>query len=123
MTANFNYLHEEDFNDKTKLQRSLLARHLSVFYINNMSLKRNLTSLTAYLDCIRYDLPKIGISETWLRDIVCDLYVICGYPANTQRNKHVFITSNTQRNKHVIIMSKRRFDVIITCLLRCVFAG
>ena len=31
--------------------------------------------------------------------------------------------ANTQRNKHVIITSKRRFDVIITCLLRCVFAG
>ena len=29
-------------------------------------------------------------------------------PANTQRNKHVFITS-------------KRFDSIITCLLRCVF--
>ena len=31
--------------------------------------------------------------------------------------------SNTQRNKHIIITSKRRFDVIITCLLRCVFEG
>ena len=29
----------------------------------------------------------------------------------------------TQRNKHVIITSKRRFDAIITCLLRFVFAG
>ena len=29
---------------------------------------------------------------------------------------------HTQRNKHVIITSKRHFDVIITCLLRCVFA-
>ena len=29
--------------------------------------------------------------------------------------------TNTQRNKHVIITSKRRFDVIITCLLRFVF--
>ena len=28
-----------------------------------------------------------------------------------------------QRNKHVIITSKRRFDVIITCLLRYVLAG
>ena len=31
--------------------------------------------------------------------------------------------TNTQHNKHVIITSKRRFGVIITCLLRCVFAG
>ena len=31
--------------------------------------------------------------------------------------------ANTQRNKHVIITSKRRFGVIITCLLRCVFSG
>ena len=33
------------------------------------------------------------------------------------------IPANTQRNKHVIITSKRRFDVLITCLLRGVFAG
>ena len=39
------------------------------------------------------------------------IHVVHGLPANTQRNKHVIITS------------KRRFDVIITCLLRCVFAG
>ena len=31
--------------------------------------------------------------------------------------------TNTQRNKHVIVTSKHRFDVIITRLLRCVFAG
>ena len=35
----------------------------------------------------------------------------------------VKIPENTQHNKHVIITSKRRFDVIITWLLRCVFAG
>ena len=33
------------------------------------------------------------------------------------------LLANTQRNKQVIITSKRRFDVIITCLLRFVFAG
>ena len=32
-------------------------------------------------------------------------------------------SANTQRNKHVIITPKRRFGVIITCLLRFVFAG
>ena len=32
------------------------------------------------------------------------------------------IPANSQRNKHVIIAPKRRFDVIITCLLRFVFA-
>ena len=31
--------------------------------------------------------------------------------------------TNIKRNKHVIITSKQRFDVIITCLLRDVFAG
>ena len=31
--------------------------------------------------------------------------------------------ANTKRNKHVIITSKQYFDVIIACLLRCVFAG
>ena len=31
------------------------------------------------------------------------------------------IAANTQRNKYVIITSKRRFDVIITCLLRFLF--
>ena len=31
--------------------------------------------------------------------------------------------ANIQRNKHVMITSKRRFDVMITCSLRCAFAG
>ena len=31
--------------------------------------------------------------------------------------------ANTQRNKHVVNTSKHRFDVIIMCLLRCVFAA
>ena len=30
--------------------------------------------------------------------------------------------ANTQRNKYVIMTSKRSFDVIITCLLRCVLS-
>ena len=34
-----------------------------------------------------------------------------------------YIPANTQRNKRVIITSKQRLDVIITCLLRCVFAA
>ena len=33
------------------------------------------------------------------------------------------IPVNTKRNKHAIIMTKRRFYVIITCSLHCVFAG
>ena len=33
------------------------------------------------------------------------------------------LPANTKRNKHVIITSKRSFDVIITCLSCCVFAG
>ena len=33
------------------------------------------------------------------------------------------VPTNTQRIKPVIVTSKRRFDVTITCLLRCVFAG
>ena len=33
------------------------------------------------------------------------------------------VPANTHRNKHVIITSKRRFDVMITCLLRFVFTG
>ena len=32
------------------------------------------------------------------------------------------VPANTKRDKNVIITSKQRFDVIITCLLRCVFA-
>ena len=34
----------------------------------------------------------------------------------------VDIPANTSRSEHVIITSKRSFDVIITCLLRCVFS-
>ena len=31
--------------------------------------------------------------------------------------------ANTQRNEYVIITQKRRFDVLIPCLLRFVFVG
>ena len=31
--------------------------------------------------------------------------------------------ANTKRDRHAIITSKQCFEVIITCLLRCVFAG
>ena len=37
------------------------------------------------------------------------------HPTNTH-------STNTQHNKHIIIKSKRSFDVMITCLIRCVFA-
>ena len=42
-----------------------------------------------------------------------------------QKGKHVTMLcpANTQRNKHVIITSKQRFDVIITCLLRLCLQG
>ena len=40
-----------------------------------------------------------------------DVTIVCVFPANTKRNKHVKITP------------KRRFDVIFTCLLRYAFAG
>ena len=33
------------------------------------------------------------------------------------------LPANTKRNKHATIASKRRFDVIIPCLLRFAFAG
>ena len=79
MTMNCSYLHEQEFNDKTKLQKSPLARHFFVFHINIRSLKHNLTSLTDYLDGIEFNFPIIGISETWLTDNTCDLYGISGY--------------------------------------------
>ena len=41
---------------------------------------------------------------------------------NSYRESPVDNQANTQRNKHVIITSKRCFDVLISCLLR-VFAG
>ena len=36
-------------------------------------------------------------------------------------DKYMTYTANTQRNKHVVMKSKRRFDVIITCLLHFAF--
>ena len=43
---------------------------------------------------------------------------------NRHRGKPIFnYPANTKRDKHVIITSKRSFDVIITCLSRCVLPG
>ena len=44
----------------------------------------------------------------------------------TSWHGNAFLTlcpANTQRNKHLVITSKRCFDVIITCLLRFMFVG
>ena len=46
---------------------------------------------------------------------------LIGYSAATDANFIIcpwYTPANTQRNKHEIVMSKRRFNVIITCLLR-----
>ena len=34
-----------------------------------------------------------------------------------------YIPANTQRYKYIIITTKRRFDVIVTCSLHCMFGG
>ena len=39
----------------------------------------------------------------------------CKKPQQSTNHVHILPT-NTQRNKHIIITSKRRFDVMVTCL-------
>ena len=101
---NCSYLHEQEFNDKTKLKTSPLVRHFSVFHINIKSLKHNLTSLTDYLDGIEFDFPIIGIWETWLTDNCCDLYGISGY---TLIEKH-----STQMGRGVAIFCSDTMTVV-----------
>ena len=68
------------------------------------SLERNVVILMKYL-----------CSRLWLI-LIFTSYILISPMLNSY-------SANTKRNKHVIIKPKRRFGVIITCLLRCVFAG
>ena len=55
----------------------------------------------------------------------CTLCIMnsCGQDRTSDITHSSLFSANTQRNKHIIIKSKRRFDVIITCLLHCVLQG
>ena len=70
---------------------------------------------------------KYPVSKLWLN--VLNTYELKSQHLKEYQNVSLFlmlcfgwVPANTQRSKHVIITSKRCFDVMITCLLRCVFA-
>ena len=56
-------------------------------------------------------------------DVIMDITHDQTYDAKCMVQPQIRYPTNAQRNEHVIITSKRRFDVIVTRLLRFVFAG
>ena len=83
--------------------------------------------------CFDYNFVEVGsqwpiVNMSTLVLILTDRKVVT---SRCPGNDAIFLTTqgelwdpaNTKRNKHVIVSSKRRFHVIIACLLRYVFAG
>ena len=55
------------------------TQFLSVCHINIRSMKANLKDFINYTDTLHIDFQIIGVTETWLNDITCKLYVMENY--------------------------------------------
>ena len=56
-----------------------IGNEFSLCHMNIRSLKANLSSFEICLENIGLKFYKIGVSETWLNDVTCNLYNIHGY--------------------------------------------
>ena len=68
------------FNDKIK-KCKISNQSFSSLHINIRRAQKNLGSLENYLDTLDHKCTTIGISESWLKDVNTDRYVLKGYNA------------------------------------------
>ena len=52
---------------------------LSFCHLNIRSIKQTLSNFVTYLKCLSFGFSIIGLTETWMRDDICDLHSIEGY--------------------------------------------
>ena len=76
--ANCNYFDEPGFDDLTK-KIGATNKCFSLCHVNIRSIKKNLPNFITYMDCLDFNFPIIGLSETWLKDDNCDVYNIEQY--------------------------------------------
>ena len=70
------YYLQENFNNELLNHPE---RSFSLCHINVRSLQQNFSSMQAFLDNLNINFTILGITETWLTDINCDLYNISNY--------------------------------------------
>ena len=71
--ARCNYHTNESFTKE--IQPSAMKQKLfSLCHINIRSVRKNLPAFENFMDILQYEFQIIGLSETWLSDMDCDLY-------------------------------------------------
>ena len=69
------YYSEESFNINFGHKNS----NLSMCHLNIRSMSQNFSAFTDYLQLLSHSFTLIGLSETWLSDVNCDLFHLQGY--------------------------------------------
>lgn len=71
LNSNCDYFTEAQFNEKVKSEsHGASAPQFSILHLNIRSLEHNLSNLTDLLNNVDIKFSVIGITETWLRDLV-----------------------------------------------------
>lgn len=71
LNSNCDYFTEAQFNEKVKSEsHGASAPQFSILHLNIRSLEYNLSNLTDLLNNVDIKFSVIGITETWLRDLV-----------------------------------------------------
>ena len=73
------YFTEESFNEKISSLCTEDVLSFSLCHINIRSIKANLGDFDNYMRMLNRDFSIIGVTETWLNDVTCDLYGMSGY--------------------------------------------
>ena len=85
------YFKESLFKMELKTQREAESRVIfSLCHLNIRSIAQNLDNVVNYLNVLDFSFPIIGLTETWLSDSTCDLFIIDGYEfIERHRNERV----------------------------------
>ena len=73
------YYSEYSFNERMMSFCSDTMLSFSLCHINIRSLKANMDDFENYLNMLKITFSIIGVTETWLNDATCDLYVLDDY--------------------------------------------
>ena len=72
-----NYYEESSFAQIADMAN--LSQSLSFCHLNIRSIKKNLSNFVTYMDCLGFRFSIIGLTESWMKDDICDLYCIEDY--------------------------------------------
>ena len=70
---------------KTHLMRTwfhfvqIISYHFLLCHVDIRSIKANITDFENYLNMMNIDFSIIGVTETWISDVTCNLYSLEGY--------------------------------------------